>query len=239
MLEAEQAKKVVVHIGEDQKYRGRAAFTAILEYLGRKRILTVNVTRGIAGFGADHQMHTINIERLTEDLPIQIEFVAPISKVDEVIPELYDMAGTGLIEVQDTFLAVARKFRSEDQPVSRKREGRAQLLRVFLDENDTCDGKPLFQAVIESMHANDIAGVTVYRGVSGYGDGDGFGERSIPSAGSGRPVTVTAIDKEQKIRAFLPYLERMFDQGLVVLSEVETVRYTHDFRSVDRRSRIR
>jgi len=93
--------------------------------------------------------------------------------------------------------------------------------------------------VIESMHANDIAGVTVYRGVSGYGDRGGISEGSIPLAGSDRPVTVTAIDEEQKIRAFLPYLERMIDQGLVVLSDVETVRYTHDFRSTDRRSGIR
>jgi len=239
MLEAEQAKKVVVHIGEDQKYRGRAAFAAILEYLRHKRILTATITRGIAGFGADHQMHTINIERLTEDLPIQIEFVAPINKVDEIIPDLYEMAGTGLIEVQDTLLPVAQKFGSERPPVPRKREARAQLLRVFLGENDRCDGKPLFQAVIESMHANDIAGVTVYRGVGGYGDGGGISEGSIPLAGSGRPVTVTAIDEEQKIRAFLPYLERMIDQGLVVLSDVETVRYTHDFRSTDRRSGIR
>jgi len=239
MLEAEQAKKVVIHIGEDQKYRGRAAFTAILEYLGRKRILTANITRGIAGFGVDHQMHTINVERLTEDLPIKIEFVVSIGKVDEVIPELYKMAGTGLIEVQDTFLPVARKFHPEKQPVSRKREGRAQLLRVFLGENDKCDGKPLFQAVLESMHANDITGATVYRGVSGYGDGGGIERDSIRLAGSGRPVTVVAIDEEQKIRTFLPYLERMIDQGLVVLSDVETVHYTHDFRSTDRRRRIR
>jgi len=239
MLEAEQAKKVVVHIGEDQRYRGKAAFTAILEYLGHKRILAANITRGIAGFGADHRMHTINIERLTEDLPIQIEFVASMSKVDEVMPELYEMAGTGLIEVQDTFLPVAQNFRSEHQPVSRRKEGRAQLLRVCLGENDKCDGKPLFQAVIESMHANDIAGVTVYRGVSGYGEAAGIEEESLPLTESGRPVTVTAIDEEQKIRAFLPYLELIIDQGLVVLSDVETVRYTHDFRSTDRRSRTR
>jgi len=114
------------------------------------------------------------MERLTEDLPVQIEFVASISKVDEVMPELYEMAGTGLIEVQDTFLPVSQNFRSEDQPVSRKREGRALLLRVFLGENDKCDGKPLFQAVLENMHANDIAGATVYRGVTGYGDGGGI-----------------------------------------------------------------
>ena len=239
MIEADQAKKVVIHIGEDQKYRGKAAFAAIFEYLGRKKILTANVMRGIAGFGADHQMHTINIERLTENLPIQIEFVAPTSKVDEVLPELYEMAGTGLIEVQDTFLPVAQGSVREKQPTSRKREARAQLLRIFLGEDDKCDGKPLFQAVLESMHASDIAGVTVYRGVSGYSDGDGLEGDGIHLAGSGRPVTVVAIDDQQKIRAFLPHLDRMIDRGLVVLSDVETVRYTHDFYSTDRRSRTR
>jgi len=239
MLEAEQAKKVVIHIGEDQKHRGQAAFTVIFEYLGRKRILTANVMRGIAGFGADHQMHTINIERLTENLPIQIEFVAPTSKVDEIMPELYEMAGTGLIEVQDTFLPVAQNSPRREQPVTRKREGKAQLLRIFLGEDDKCDGKPLFRSVLESMHASDIAGVTVYRGVNVYGDGDGLEKDGIHGAGSGRPVTIVAIDEEDKIRAFLPYLDRMIDRGLIVLSDVETVRYTHNFRSIDRRSRTR
>ena len=49
--------------------------------------------RGIAGFGADHHMHTTRIERLTENLPIKIEFIESPEKVEELLPKLHEMAG--------------------------------------------------------------------------------------------------------------------------------------------------
>jgi len=239
MFEAEEAKKVTIHIGEDHKYRGKAAFMVIFEYLGRRRISTANVTRGIAGFGADHHMHTINIERLTENLPIQIEFVATTNKVDEVMPELLQMVGSGLIEVQDTCISVPLALSKEWPPSARKRQGKAQLLRIFLGAGEKWDGIPLFEAVLESMHASDIAGVTVYRGVRGYGENEEVNDGHTHLAPADHPVTIVAIDEEDKIRSFLPFLDRMLTKGLVALSEVETVRYTHDFRSTDRRRTIR
>lgn len=239
MLDTQQAKKVVIHIGEDLTYRKRSAFIAICDYLGRKRIRTANVTRGIAGFGADHHMHTITIERLTENLPIRIEFVAPLHKVDEVIPELYDMVGTGLIEVQDTFLSVPTTPPVEKTLLSRKRQGKAKLLRIFLGETDEWEGKPLFEALLRSMRANGIARVTVYGGIAGYGENRETDHEDIHQAFHDQPVTVVAVDEEDKIQAFLPFLDQMLPRGLVVLSDVEAVRYTHDFCSTERRTSVR
>jgi len=239
MLEAEPAKKAVVHVGEDQKYRGKPAFIAVFEYLARKKIWRVAVTRAIAGFGADHQMHTIMIERLTENLPIQIEFVAPAHKMDEVVSELSRMVGTGLIEIQDTSVSTQAVAVARKSPPDRRAAGRAQLLRIFIGESHTCGGKRLFEALLESMRANDIAGATVHRGLAGYGENAETYREQIGLASSDRPVTVTAVDAEEKIRAFLPVLDQMLPQGLVVLSEVDTVRYTHDFRSVERRNEVR
>jgi PII-like signaling protein len=239
MLEAEPAKKVVVHVGEDHRYRGKPAFLAIFEYLGRKKISGVTVTRGIAGFGADHHMHTIMIERLTENLPIQIEFVVPQQRVDHVVPDLYHMVGTGLIEIQDTSVSVQTFTFSRTSPAPRRKEGRSQLLRVFLSGNERWGGKRLFEALLESMRANDISGVTVYRGVVGYGENERTYRDQINFAPSDHPVTVVAVDAEHKIRAFLPFLDQMLPKGLVVLSEVETVRYTHDFHSTERRNNAR
>jgi PII-like signaling protein len=238
MPEAEPAKKAVVHVGEDETYRGKPAFMAIFEYLARKKIWRVAVTRAIAGFGADHQMHTIMIERLTENLPIQIEFVAPREKMEDVVSELCEMVGTGLIEIQDTSVSMQAVAIARTRP-DRKTEGRAQLLRIFIGENETWGGKRLFEALLESMRASDIAGVTVHRGLAGYGENADTHQQRIDLPISDHPITVIAVDAEEKIRAFLPFLDHMLPQGLVVLSEVDTVRYTHDFRAVERRSEVR
>jgi uncharacterized protein len=56
----------------------------------------------MAGFDTQHLMHTTKIEVLTERLPVRIEFIESVEKVDEIMPTLYDTVTDGVIEVQDT-----------------------------------------------------------------------------------------------------------------------------------------
>jgi PII-like signaling protein len=49
-------------------------------------------------------MHTARILDLTVNLPVKIEFVESAEKLDEILPKLHDMVGTGLMEVQDTLV---------------------------------------------------------------------------------------------------------------------------------------
>jgi PII-like signaling protein len=50
-------------------------------------------------------LHTTRILRLTENLPIKIQSVESPEKVDELLPKLHEMVGTGLSEIQDTIVA--------------------------------------------------------------------------------------------------------------------------------------
>ena len=58
-----------------------------LDYLFYRGISGANVVRGIAGFGADHHMHTIAYRALTENLPMKIEFIESPEKVEERLAE--------------------------------------------------------------------------------------------------------------------------------------------------------
>ena len=125
MLNAGPAKKVCIYVGEDHQYHGQSLYAAILDFLFYRGISGASVVRGIAGFGADHHMHTMRIERLTENLPIKIEFVESPEKVEELLPKLHQMAGTGLIDVQDTFVVKP----SEESP-KRRGQGRGRRLKA-------------------------------------------------------------------------------------------------------------
>lgn len=94
MLKAGPAKKVIMYVGEDHKPQGHSLYSAILDFLFYRGISGANVVRGIAGFGADHHMHTMRIERLTENLPIKIEFIESPDQVEELLPKLHEMVGT-------------------------------------------------------------------------------------------------------------------------------------------------
>lgn len=238
MLNAGPAKKVSIYVGEDHRYHGQSLYAAILDFLFYRGISGASVVRGIAGFGADHHMHTMRIERLTENLPIKIEFVESPEKVEELLPKLHQMAGTGLIDVQDTFVVKP----SEESPrgaakgaaVALKREGKAKLMRIFIGENDKWHDKPLYKALVEAMRANDVAGVTVYQGILGYGANRRIHKDGALHLSHDRPIMLSVVDEEAKLRAFAAILDEMVQQGLVVMSDVDVIKYTHEVPSAEK-----
>jgi PII-like signaling protein len=231
MLKEGPAKKVSVYVGEDQLYHGRALYAAVLDYLFYRGVSGATVVRGIAGFGADHKMHTTRILRLTENLPVKIEFVETPEKLEEILPKLHEIVGVGLIEVQDTTILKPSQAHEGDDagsllPVT-KRAGKAKLMRIYIGENDKWHDKPLYQALVESLRANDVAGVTVYQGILGYGANRRIHQQKTMTLSHDRPIMLSIVDTEEKLRAFAPVLDDMVTQGLVVLSDVDIVKYSH------------
>ena len=83
----------------------------------------------------------------------------------------------------------------------------------------------MHQAILESMRANDIAGATVYQGILGYGANRKIHEQKALSLSHHRPILLSVVDTEEKLRAFLPILDDMVQQGLVVFSDVDIIKY--------------
>jgi PII-like signaling protein len=102
------------------------------------------VTRGIAGFGADHHLHTTSLVDLAVHLPVKIEFIETAEKVDELLPKLQAMVGTGLIEMHDTTIvkpAENKQKQAEPERPALKREGKAKMMRIYIGENDKWNGQ--------------------------------------------------------------------------------------------------
>ncbi|HEV3481552.1 MAG TPA: DUF190 domain-containing protein [Candidatus Acidoferrales bacterium] len=243
MLKAGPAKKVSIYVGEDHQYHGQSLYSAILDFLFYRGISGASVTRGVAGFGADHHLHTTRIEALTQDLPMRVEFIESPEKVEEVLPKLRELAGTGLIEIQDTTVIkpaeVSKKKMPQELSPSLKREGKAKLMRIYVGENDRWSDKPLYKALLESMRANDIAGVTVYQGILGYGANRRIHKDSALHLSHDRPMMLSVVETEEKLQAYFPVLDQMVQQGLVVLSDVDIIKYTHNIATPERRKEAR
>jgi PII-like signaling protein len=227
MLTSGPAKKVTVYVMEGQKYHGMSCYAAILDYLFFRGISGATVTRGIAGFGTDHKLHTNRLVELADEMPIKIEFVESAERVEELLPKLTEIALHGLIEVQDTTVInpEAEKKRPQAPPQISKLQSAAKIMRILVGEHDRWQDKPLHQALVQALRANDIAGVTVYRGILGYGANRRMHKDSALSHDA--PILLTVVDTEEKLRAFFPVLDQMVKQGLVVLSDAEVIKYTH------------
>jgi PII-like signaling protein len=228
MLNTGPAKKVTVYVMEGQTYHGTACYTAILEYLFFRGISDATVTRGVAGFGTDHKLHTSRLVDLADQMPIKVEFIESQERVQEVLPKLTDMACHGIIEVHDTTVIrpVSGK-KSQPEPPATKLEAKAKMMRILIGEHDKWNGKPMHEALVQALRANDIAGVTVYRGILGYGANRRMHKDSTLNLSHDAPILLTVVDNEQKLRAFLPVLDQMVQQGLVALSDVDIIKYSH------------
>jgi hypothetical protein len=104
-----------------------------------------------------------------------------------------------------------------------KMEGEGQLLRVFIDETDQHDGKPLYVAIVHKARAEGLSGATVLRGVMGFGANSLIHVPSKPGMVEQTPVVVEIVDREDKIAKFLPMLDKMVREGLVTVEKARVI----------------
>ena len=107
-----------------------------------------------------------------------------------------------------------------------KLSGSATMVRIHFGEDDRWHGKPLYEAIVEEARRQDLAGATVYRGIEGYGASSRIHRKHLLTS-SDLPVMVCIVDEAETIQRFLPTLEGMVSEGLIAISEVEVIRYTH------------
>src|SRR5258708_17337999 len=164
-------------------------------------------------------------------------------KIEQLLPKMQQMAGTGMIEMNDTTTVKPaekrQKYRTAIETPSLKREGKAKMMRIYVGENDKRNGKPLYEAIVSGLRAHDIAGVTVYRGILGYGANRRIHKDAALSLSHDRPILLSIVDTEEKLKAFMPILDEMVKQGLVVLSDVDVIKYTRNYENTDRRQETR
>jgi uncharacterized protein len=102
MLQPGKAVKVTVYLSEGATSHGIPIYSNILDFLFHHGVAGATVTKGVAGFGADHHMHAAHVLELSDHLPLKIEFIETQEKVDSLLQRLSELSGTGLIEMHET-----------------------------------------------------------------------------------------------------------------------------------------
>ncbi|MEV5548385.1 DUF190 domain-containing protein [Streptomyces sp. NPDC052309] len=102
--------------------------------------------------------------------------------------------------------------------------GRALRLTVLIGENDTWHHRPLYSEVVHRARAAGLAGASVFRGVEGFGASSLVHTTRLLSLSEDLPVAIVIVDTEERVRAFVPQLDELVTEGLVVLDECEVVR---------------
>lgn len=106
-----------------------------------------------------------------------------------------------------------------------KLEGQGTLLRVYVGESDTWQGRPLYQAIVERFRDEGIAGATVVRGVEGFGASSRIHTARILRLSEDLPLVIEIVDREEQVARVLPLLDEMVTEGLVTMERVEVILY--------------
>jgi uncharacterized protein len=104
-------------------------------------------------------------------------------------------------------------------------DGQALRLTIFVGEDDRFHRKPLYSEIVHRAHAAGLAGASVIRGIEGYGASSRIHTSRLLSLSEDLPVMVIIVDAEAKVRGFLPQLDELVSEGLVMVDPVEVIRY--------------
>jgi PII-like signaling protein len=97
-----------IFVGESDRWQGVPLYEAIVQRARREGLAGATVLRGLQGFGAHSRIHTSNILRLSEDLPVVVEIVDRPERIERFLPMLDGMVDEGLVTVEKVHIIAYR-----------------------------------------------------------------------------------------------------------------------------------
>jgi uncharacterized protein len=117
-----------------------------------------------------------------------------------------------------------------------KLQGPAQRLTIFIGESDHYHHHSLSSEIIDRARRAGLAGCSMFRGAAGFGATGHLHSARLLSLSEDLPVAIVVVDAPDRIEAFLPQLDDLITGGLVILDEVQVIRYVGN---AERSSRTR
>ncbi|HEY5294638.1 MAG TPA: DUF190 domain-containing protein [Gaiellaceae bacterium] len=104
-------------------------------------------------------------------------------------------------------------------------EGEGKLLRIFIGESDTWHGRPLYQAIVQRVREEGLAGATVLRGIEGFGAKSHLHTTRILRLSEDLPIVIEIVDTAENVDRVIPVLDEMVEDGMVTVERVHILSY--------------
>lgn len=105
----------------------------------------------------------------------------------------------------------------------------AKLLRLFLTEHDRYRGKPLYEAIVDRCRELNVAGVTVFRALEGFGETAELHNQRLFQ--SDQSIVITIVESPDKAQQILPEFESMMNSGITAITDVEVIAILNGVRT--------
>jgi len=99
-----------------------------------------------------------------------------------------------------------------------------KLLKIYLGEKDKHGHKPMFEHIVEMAYKMGMRGITVYKGIMGFGCKRHIHRSDFFSLSPDLPVILEIVDDGEKIKGFVEKIKNLDFDGLITISDVEIVK---------------
>jgi len=215
----QEATKLTVYVGRQEKVDRAPAFVAITDLLHRSGISGATVLLGVDGTRRGARARARFFAR-NADVPMMVIAVGSGEKIARVLPELGVLLDNAIVTLERVrvckrggeLLAAPHELPGTDE------HGLAmwQKLMVYTSHAATHEGHQLHQAIVRRLRESDSAGATVLHGIWGFhGDHPPHGDRFFQITRHIPVVTITVDTPERTARSFQVIDELTREHGLV------------------------
>ena len=93
------ARQLTIIVNSTDQWHGRPLYSAIVQLCEQRGVAGATVTRCVEGYGTHHQLHTIRLLELSENLPVRIDVVDLPERIESLLAALDGMVREGLVTV--------------------------------------------------------------------------------------------------------------------------------------------
>jgi hypothetical protein len=205
------------------------------------------VLQGILGFGSRGILKD-SIWSLADNVPMIVEIVDSADRISAFMANtLTPLMQTGMATLERAAVMMYRPGKQDPLPplqlasllhplstLPKLQQSPAMtinengvLLRIFIGESDTFEGKALHEAIVRKVRELGLAGATVLRGIEGFGAQSVVHKSRLLELSTDMPIVIEIVDTEDKVRLLLPHLEKMVGEGMITMEYVAILMYRH------------
>jgi PII-like signaling protein len=236
-----EATKLTVYLGRQERVYRVPAFIAVCDLLHRRGIAGATALLGVDGTAHGQRQRAAFFSR-NAATPMMVISVGSGEQISQVLPALGGLLRRPLLTLERITICKrdGKLLRTPAARPGTDGTGMAlwQKLMVYTSEAAQCDGQPIHRAIVRRLRTAGIGGATTVRGVWGFhGDHAPHGDRLL-QLGRHVPAVTIVVDTPARIaEAFSVIDELTREQGLVTSETVPATRAGSGGRVVTGQSR--
>jgi PII-like signaling protein len=221
--ELNDATKLTVYLGRDERVAGRAAFAAVVDHLHVHGLAGATVLLGVDGM-AHRQRQRARFFSRNESVPVMIISVGAGRTIAAALPGLDEMLRDPIVTLERVRVC-KRDGELLAGPIHLPEQDDAglgvwQKLMVYSGEQARHAGHPLYIQLIRRLREEGASGATSLRGIWGFsGDHPPHGD-SLLSLRRRVPVLTSIVDRPEAIRRWFAIVDECTDESGLVTSEM-------------------